>query len=392
MEFKYPGVYVEEVPSGVHTITGVSTSTAAFVGVLTPTPATTADLTLAPTRVLSYAGYERLLSPETGTQFEASGELSDQVRQFFLNGGGMAYVAGILGADENGYNAAFTALDREVPLFNLLVLPRPEGGSGVENVPTVGVEGAAVLCRARRAFLVVDPPLGWTDVESVTSGIGALRAMLSGDLATNAAVYWPNLQMADGTVELGPSGSVAGLMARTDATRGVWKAPAGVSATIRGARGVTVPMSDEENGLINPEAVNAIRPLTNGITSWGARTVTGHAAGAADWKYVPVRRLALFLEESLIRGLRFAVFEPNDEPLWAQIRLAAGSFMNGLFRQGAFAGTKASEAYFVKCDAENNPQNEIDKGVVTVLVGFAPLKPAEFVVIQLQQKAGQVQV
>jgi uncharacterized protein len=152
-------------------------------------------------------------------------------------------------------------------------------------------------------------------------------------------------------------------------------------------------MTDADNGIINPQAVNAIRQFPNGIVSWGARTMVGFDnSGNDDFKYIPVRRLTLMIEESLYRGLGFAVFEPNDEPLWAQIRLAAGSFMNGLFRQGAFKGAKASDAYFVKCDAETTTQNDIDLGIVNVVVGFAPLKPAEFVVVVVRQIAGQAQI
>ena len=152
-------------------------------------------------------------------------------------------------------------------------------------------------------------------------------------------------------------------------------------------------MSDGENGLINPQAVNALRVFPAGVVCWGARTMVGfNNSGNDDYKYVPVRRLALFMEESLYRGLQFAVFEPNDEPLWAQIRLAAGAFMNNLFRQGAFQGQKASDAYFVKVDAETTTQNDINLGIVNVVIGFAPLKPAEFVIITIQQRAGQVSV
>ena len=182
-------------------------------------------------------------------------------------------------------------------------------------------------------------------------------------------------------------------MARIDSSRGVWKAPAGTEATIRGVRGVEHSMSDGENGLINPQAVNALRVFPAAVVSWGARTMVGfNNSGNDDYKYVPVRRLALFMEESLYRGLQFAVFEPNDEPLWAQIRLAAGAFMNSLFRQGAFQGQKASDAYFVKVDSETTTQNDINLGIVNVVIGFAPLKPAEFVIITLQQRAGQVSV
>jgi phage tail sheath protein FI len=150
-------------------------------------------------------------------------------------------------------------------------------------------------------------------------------------------------------------------------------------------------MTDAENGQINPIGINALRtfPIV-GTVVWGGRTLRGSDVVADDYKYLPVRRFALFLEESLFRGLKFAVFEPNAEPLWSQIRLNVNAFLNGLFRQGAFAGATPRDAYFVKCDAETTTQNDINLGVVNVLVGFAPLKPAEFVIIQIQQIAGQV--
>jgi len=148
-----------------------------------------------------------------------------------------------------------------------------------------------------------------------------------------------------------------------------------------------------ENGLTNPEALNAIRLFPNGIVVWGARTMNGFdTSGDVDFKYVPVRRFELFIEESLVRGLKFAVFEPNAEPLWGQIRVAVGGFLNNLFRQGAFAGATVRESYFVKVDSETTTQNDINLGIVNVVVGFAPLKPAEFVVITIQQMAGQIQV
>jgi len=189
-----------------------------------------------------------------------------------------------------------------------------------------------------------------------------------------------------------PSGAMAGVMARIDSTRGIFKAPAGLDADIRGVRGVERQVSDPENGITNPLAVNTIRVFPNGVISWGARTMDGFDnSGNSDYKHVPVRRLALFIEESLYRGLKFAVFEPNDEPLWAQIRLAAGAFMSNLFQRGAFQGQKRSDAYFVKVDRETTTQNDINLGIVNVIVGFAALKPAEFVVVTIQQIAGQVQ-
>jgi phage tail sheath protein FI len=187
-------------------------------------------------------------------------------------------------------------------------------------------------------------------------------------------------------------GAIAGLFSRTDTNRGVWKAPAGLEATLVGVPKLSVPMTDAENGELNPLGINCLRAFSGaGRVAWGARTRVGDDRLASEWKYVPVRRTALFIEESLYRGTKWVVFEPNDEPLWASIRLNVGAFMQGLFRQGAFQGSSPREAYFVKCDKETTTQTDIDTGIVNIAVGFAPLKPAEFVVIRLQQIAGQIQ-
>jgi phage tail sheath protein FI len=189
-----------------------------------------------------------------------------------------------------------------------------------------------------------------------------------------------------------PCGIVAGVMARTDTQRGVWKAPAGIDAALNGVQGLAATLNDAENGMLNPLGVNCLRsfPLVGPVV-WGSRTLRGADLLADEYKYVPVRRLALYIEESLFRGTQWVVFEPNDEPLWSQIRLNVGAFMQNLFRQGAFQGKTPSDAYFVKCDKETTTQNDINLGIVNIVVGFAPLKPAEFVVIQLQQMAGQIQ-
>jgi phage tail sheath protein FI len=151
-------------------------------------------------------------------------------------------------------------------------------------------------------------------------------------------------------------------------------------------------MTDAENGLLNPLGINCLRTFpVYGRVVWGSRTLRGADAAADEYKYIPVKRTALYIEESLYRGLKWVVFEPNDEPLWAQIRLNVGAFMNNLFRQGAFQGKTPREAYFVKCDKESTTQNDINLGIVNIVVGFAPLKPAEFVIIKLQQMAGQIQ-
>jgi hypothetical protein len=181
-------------------------------------------------------------------------------------------------------------------------------------------------------------------------------------------------------------------MARTDARKGVWKAPAGIEARLSGVSGLEQSLSDADQQLLNRHAVNAIRDFPGiGRVLWGARTMAGAEGHASEYTYVPVRRLALFLEESLLRGTRWAVFEPNDEPLWAALRTSVGGFMHALFRRGAFQGGSPKDAYFVRCDTSTTTAADIQAGVVNILVGFAPLKPAEFIVLRIQQKAGQVQ-
>ncbi|MEV6954439.1 phage tail sheath C-terminal domain-containing protein [Streptomyces sp. NPDC051183] len=272
-------------------------------------------------------------------------------------------------------------------IFNLLCLP---------GAPQSALAPAAALCGERRAVLIVDPPTGWTGIDAAVTGMAT--PPVTGDAAKNAVVYFPNLLIPDPAAggvptTVPPCGTVAGVMARTDVQRGVWKAPAGTDASLAGVTAPTVAMTDLENGRLNQLGVNCLRSFpVLGPLVWGARTLRGADRLADEWKYLPVRRLALFVEESLYRGTQWVVFEPNDEPLWASIRLNVGAFMNGLFRQGALQGTTAREAYLVKCDRENNPQNDIDRGIVNIVVGFAPLKPAEFVIIHIEQLAGQLQV
>jgi phage tail sheath protein FI len=295
------------------------------------------------------------------------------------------------------------ALNR-VDLFNLLCIPprRRDITSLPSNwTPTsAGVYQAALrLCVERRAMLIVDPDPVWAAsidraIENATDGRNDLN--LTGPAARNAALYFPCVREVDPLRDsrldtFVPSGIVAGIMARTDVARGVWKAPAGLDAALNGVQELQVSLNDLENGQLNPLGINCLRSMgVNGRVVWGARTLRGADESADEYKYVPVRRLALFLEESLYRGTQWVVFEPNDEPLWAQVRLNVGAFMQGLFRQGAFQGTTAKDAYFVKCDSQTTTQNDINLGILNVIVGFAPLKPAEFVVIQIQQMAGQI--
>ena len=280
----------------------------------------------------------------------------------------------------------------QADLFNLLCIP-PYKNSDVE--PSL-VATAAAYCEKRRAMLLVDPPSGWKDKDKAKSEFNADPDKV-GTRSNYAALFFPRLRqpnpLKDNQVEeFVPCGAVAGIFARTDTQRGVWKAPAGLEATLVGVPQLSVSLTDAENGELNPLGINCLRAMpAAGRVVWGARTLQGDDRLASEWKYIPVRRVALFIEESLYRGIKWVVFEPNDEPLWAQIRLNAGAFMHNLFRQGAFQGKTPREAYFVKCDRETTTQNDINLGIVNIVVGFAPLKPAEFVVLKIQQMAGQIE-
>lgn len=489
----YPGVYIEEIPSGVRTITGVATSIAAFTGWTAKGPTDRAQ------RVLSWADFERYFGG-----LDARSLLGYSVYHFFANGGTQAYIVRLAGEDAasatvtlsgvldvtaknpgawaNSYSIGIKASTFDATKFQLTVVngagAKVEGfenlsmdvnnsrfvGTVINNEsllvnttatgstlpanttepePLVGGDDGTVLnpnesgfetlldltdtasplyhldridlfnllcvpgestpatlsalegfCRDRRAFLIADCALDddFTDLENGPDG------SLTGDDGINAAFYFPWINAPNPLKEnrpeaYPPSGFVAGLYARTDTNRGVWKAPAGTEASLRGVTGVSVPLTDGENGVLNPLAVNCIRTFpVYGTILWGARTLRGNNEIGSEWKYVPVRRLALYIEETLFRALKWVVFEPNDEPLWAQIRLNVGAFMHNLFRQGAFQGATPREAYFVKCDKETTTQNDINQGIVNIVVGFAPLKPAEFVIVKLQQMAGQIEV
>ncbi|MGH3309364.1 MAG: phage tail sheath family protein [Streptomyces sp.] len=281
---------------------------------------------------------------------------------------------------------------RDVDDVNLLSLPELSAYESTEDMVTV-LSAAQALCREQRIFLLVDAPATWVSVDSARAGLGAFEQVRS----NHAALYFPHLQLNDPLTgrlrSFPPSGALAGVFARTDADRGVWKAPAGTEARLAGVRSLTVQLTDRENGLLGPLGVNCLRTFpVVGPLVWGARTMEGADALESEWKYLPVRRLALHVEESLQRGLQWVVFEPNGEQLWQQIRLDTSAYLNTLFRQGAFKGTTPRAAYFVKCDKDTTTEADIERGVVNVLVGIAPVKPAEFVVVKIQQLAGQFEV
>jgi len=294
--------------------------------------------------------------------------------------------------DYTGDEAAKTGIYAllQADLFNLLCITPPTLETDV--APAVWPKAKA-LCFKQRAFLIVDPPrLQALSGELTLEGVDSLVTALAGQDARNAAMYFPRIRSADplrgGAIgDFAACGAIAGVYARTDGSRGVWKAPAGVDATLSGVAGLTSTLTDAENGQLNPKGINVLRTFRGtGSVVWGARTLRGSDALADDYKYVPMRRLALYLEETLYRSTQWVVFEPNDAPLWAQIRASIGAFLQDLFRRGAFQGATPREAFFVRCDADTTTQYDIDRGIVNILVGFAPLKPAEFVVISIQQQ------
>ncbi|MCY1083056.1 phage tail sheath family protein [Archangium lansingense] len=281
-------------------------------------------------------------------------------------------------------------------LYNIVCIP-PETFDGNTDISVYA--SAAEKCSRMKATLILDPPNTWTpDVDNTVhlddpKGLGVTPADAHAPYCT---VYFPRIKAADplqggAEVTRAASGALAGIIARTDATRGVWKAPAGYNdGGISGITGLQYPLTDTQNGLLNSQGVNALRSFSPvGPVVWGARTLAGADVLSSDFKYLPVRRLTDYIEQTLLRQTRWAVFEPNDEPLWSQLRLAIGSFMNDLFRQGAFQGSSRDQAFFVKCDATTTTQDDINRGIVNVEVGFAPLKPAEFVVIYIEQKTAQ---
>jgi phage tail sheath protein FI len=351
-------------------ITRVGTSTAVFIG------SAAQGSVNQPVPISGFAAFAQQFG-----ELAADWELGYAIQQFFLNGGRSAWAVrvGVDGTDA-AVLRSIRALD-SVDAFNLLALP------GI-TAPTV-LAAAANYCGKRRAFLVVDsPPSGGTPSQmsaAITSGAIPPTA--------NGAVYYPWIQIADplkpGQLRSTPaSGTVVGLIACTDSTWGVWKAPAGSGIVPRGVEGLDYSLNGPEAEQLSQLGVNCFRNFPGqGPLLWGARTLAFATMPGSEWKYIPVRRMALFLEESIDRGTQWAIFESNDAKLWAQIRLDVAAFLLGLFRQGAFQGQKPEEAYFVKCDGTTTTPADVAFGIVNIQVGFAPLTPAEFVVIRVQQKA-----
>ena len=342
---------------------------------VTVTPAPAADIASALKLGLAYSGTEvsgsAALRPAT----------TPDPQGFDGGDDGLSVTAGDVVPDAN---TGIYALDSLLfPRFNLLCLP------GLTSDDEIELSAALSYCKDQRAFLVADSPAaGFT---AIPPNLGPLQA-----IGEHGAIYYPRLKVVETlaggttrTLNLPACGAVAGVMARIDSARGIWKAPAGREAGIAGVSALTADTDDNLSGLLNPKDIDVLREFPGaGIVVWGARTLKGDDTASSEFKYVPVRRMTDYIASSLYLGTQFAVFEPNDVDLHAQLRLAVGTFMRGLFRQGAFQQSESraeSDSFFVICNEEVNPQSEIDLGRVNVVVGFAPLKPAEFVVIAIQQ-------
>lgn len=362
--YRTPDVYVEEIPSGPREIAGVPTDIAAFVDVFAAGPFES------PVKITSPSLFE--------AQFGAgnTSPASHALRDYFANGGRTAWVVRVADTGSDALRNGLAAL-AAVDVFNSLCLPCAAELADAEL--RAAYAAALELCASRRAFLIVDIPSAVNTAETMLDWLSDHPELRH----ANAAVYFPRLTSIGVSprrppADLAASGAVAGLYARIDAARGVWKAPAGLEADLRGVQ-FAMSLNDAANALLNPQGINALRVIDGRPLCWGARTLSRDP----EWKYIPVRRLALFIEASLERGLTWATFEPQGETLWAKVRGAAGNFMAWLFRAGAFAGNMPDEAYFIRCDRSTLTQDDIAKGRLILLVGFAPLKPAEFVVLRI---------
>jgi phage tail sheath protein FI len=377
-DYNIPDIYVEEVPAGPRPIEAVGTRTAGFIG-----QAPKAD---------SYRGQARAVNNWTQFMQDFVGEgttstvLSNAVFGFFQNGGNRCFIVNVARKDIDGGLRALEAEDE------IAIVAAP----GYTDIGSY----SAILTHCEKLkdrVAVLDAPLDVKDIGRLTTvgtaggeGSPGLRPPIS--KGGYGAFYFPGITIRDALsgalVDVPPSGHIAGIWARSDATRGVHKAPA--NELVRGALNVTYRLTREEQGVLNPAGVNCIRYFPReGILVWGARTLD---AAASEWRYLNVRRLFNMIEESIAEATRWIVFEPNDRELWKSIRRDAGAFLTRVWRDGALMGRTPAEAFFVKCDEETNPPDVIDAGMVVTIIGLAPVKPAEFVIFRISQHAGGVEI
>lgn len=368
-----------------HPIAGAATSITAFIGRTLHGPSD------APGTVNSFADFERLYG---GLWAEST--LGYAVSQFFQNGGSQALIVRAGHDDGGGITDAditegLLKLDK-ADLFNLLCIPPLKRLNG--DLAKQTWDAAIAYARSRRAFVIVDPSESWTTVNGALDPSSGVTNVVTA--ADNAAIYVPRI-LANDSLNAGqidsfaPCGAVAGVIASTDARRGVWKAPAGTEAVMRGVAGFSLggspgTLTDADNARLGSVGINCLRSFAGiGSVVWGARTLKGADALASEWKYIPVRRLADHIEESVFRGTRWVLFEPNAAPLWAQVRADVAAFMQTLFVRGAFPAATPAEAYFVRCDSTTTTLADIDAGAMNIWIGFASIRAAEFVLVQIRQ-------
>lgn len=382
-EYTPSGKPIAEAANGIHALEPLAATIAAFVGRTGTGPV---DI---PTLVTSFADFEGIYG---GLQPDCP--LTYAVRQFFANEGSRALIARVVrGAGETApltdadlSDPALEAAHRGLWLldqaesFNLLCIPPLAPGVDVGKATW---NAAIAYARRRHAFVLVDPPAAWTSVADAVSGLDAIARR-----DANAAIHFPRIEATDpldgdAIRAFAPCGAIAGAYARIDASRGLWKAPAGSGAVLQGTTGVTVAIDGEGADALGHAGINALRQLpSESPLIWGARTLAGADTGGSEWKYVPVRRLALAIEDRIERGTHWVAFEPNDDALWAQLVWQVDAFLQSLWRQGAFQGAKPKSAYFVKCDATTMTPADIAAGRVVLVIGFAALKPAEFSILR----------
>ncbi len=292
---------------------------------------------------------------------------------------------------KTGFQAALA----KVPVFNLLYVPPPDyttwqSWAAGDDYSTL-LDAAAAFCQSSNAFLICDPLPSWsTHVQAGTANaIDVSDLGIVGDAAEYGAVYFPNPDMGSTRPTPYPVGGiVAGITAHTDATRGVWKAPAGQKAAVMGATGLPVGITPSDRGILNSGAINAFKTIHEvGTVIWGARTLAGADVLDSDYKYINVRRLTSYIELSLVQGTQWAVFEPNDETLWASLQSSITAFMSELWRQGALAGTSQKDAFSVQVGASTTSRDDQRAGRVNIIVSFAPVYPAEFIILYIEQQA-----
>jgi uncharacterized protein len=362
---------IGENPSIPPSIAGAPTAVTAFIDHFSTGP------TNKPRSIESFLEFE-----QTFGGLNAANETSYHVQRFFNAGGNNAIVLNLPSPPSaSALESALVSLD--VP-FNLLCIP------ATASLPAADMHAvmlaAQKLCATRNAFYIADIP--HSKVISTPAAMESWFANSGVNASDYAAVYYPRLNVPDSLHqnaprEIGYSGTVAGIYANIDNTRGVWRAPAGAEAIIPAASPAFV-LDDATTGQLNSLAINPIRKLpTIGTVLWGARTTAGASSANSNYQYINVRRLAIYIEQSLQSGLQWVVFEPNSPPLWALIRLTVNSFLMQLWKQGAFQGNKPDQSFFVKCDATTITQTDLDNGRVNVQIGFAPIKPAEFVIISI---------